>query len=199
VLARLHFEALVPGVSPLDFIFFVLRDIENDPIPVMAVGGTVSVSNPPTIYLTPPETEVPEGTDFTIDVEVNESVTDLTGYDLELRLDPTVVHFVGASEGPLPPSGGDDTYFFSTIENDSTLVIHGAVLGSWVTGPGILAHIELSAQYQGETDLVFSFVELRDIENNILPVLDEGAVITVIPGGSPAEATSWTAVKWLYH
>jgi hypothetical protein len=199
VLARLHFEALVPGVSPLEFLFFELRDIENDPIPVTAVGATVSVSNHAMIYLTPSETEVPEGTDFTIDVAVNESVTDLTGYDLELTLDPAVVHFLGASEGPLPPSGGDDTYFFSTIEGASTMVIHGAILGSWVDGPGILAHIELSAQYQGETDLAFSLVELRDIENNVLPVIDEGATITVIPGGSPAEATTWTAVKSLFR
>jgi hypothetical protein len=199
VLARLHFEALAPGISPLDFLFFELRDIENNPIPVVADGGTVSVGNPQMIYLTPSETEVPEGTDFAIDVAVNESVTDLTGYDLELTLDPTFVHFMGASEGPLPPSGGDDTYFFSTIENDSTLVIHGAVLGSWVDGPGILAHIELSAHYQGQTDLVFSFVELRDLENNVLPVNDEGAVITVIPGGSPVEATSWATIKSLFR
>ncbi len=199
VLARLHFEALVPGVSPLDFVYFELRDLENAPIPVTPVGGIVSVSDPPMIYLVPSETEVPEGTDFIVDVAVNESVTDLTGYDLELTLDPTFVHFAGASEGPLPTSGGDDTYFFSTVENDSTMVINGAVLGSWVDGPGILAHIELSAHYQGQTDLVFSFVELRDLDNNVLTVFDDGAVITVIPGGSPAEATSWSAVKSLFR
>ena len=199
VLARLHFSALVPGVSPLEFLTFELRDIENVPIPVTAVDGQVVVSDPPTIYLTPVTTQVPEGTTFTIDVAVNESLTDLTGYNLRIELDSSVVHYVGATEGPLPSSGGNSTAFHWILEDDDTLMINGAVLGGWVNGPGVLAHITLFAHYQGTTDVDFLSVDLRDINNDPLTVFDEGAVIIVIPGGSPVDDTSWSVVKSLYR
>ena len=199
VLARLHFSALGPVWSPLEFLTFELRDIENAPIPVTAVGGYVVVSDPPTIYLTPELTEVVEGTTFTIDVAVNESVTDLTGYNLRITLDSSIVQYVGAVEGPLPSSGGDDTAFYWTLENDDTIIINGAVLGGWVNGPGVLAHITLFALYPGTTDMNFLSVELRDIENNPLPVLDEGAEIIVEEGGSPVDDTSWSVLKSLYR
>ena len=199
VLARLHFSALVPGASPLEFLTVELRDIENSPIFAVAIDGQVVVTNPPTIYLTPQTTQVPEGTTFSIDVAVNESLTDLTGYNLRITLDSSVVRYVGAAEGPLPSSGGDDTYFFWTLQDDDTLIINGAVLGGWVDGPGVLAHITLLAHYQGTTDVDFLSVELRDIDNNPLTAFDEGAVIIVEPGGSPVEETSWSVVKSLYR
>jgi len=199
VLARLHFSALGPVWSPLEFLTFELRDIENEPIPATAVSGYVIVSDPPTIYLTPQTTQVVEGTTFTIDVAVNQSVTDLTGYDLEITLDSSIVQYVGAVEGPLPSSGGDDTYFFWTLQDDDTLIINGVVLGSWVNGPGVLAHITLFALYPGTTNMDFLSVDLRDIDNNPLTALDEGAVIIVEEGGSPVEDTSWSVVKSLYR
>jgi hypothetical protein len=199
VLARLHFSALGPVWSPLEFLSFELRDIENAPIPVTAVDGHVLVTNPPTIYLTPELAEVVEGWMFTIDVAVNESITDLTGYNLRITLDSSIVQYVGAAEGPLPPSGGDETYFFWTLQDDDTLIINGAVLGGWVDGPGPLAHITLFALSPGTTDMDFLSVELRDIDNNPLPALDEGAVIIVEEGGSPVDDTSWSVLKSLYR
>jgi len=201
VLARLHFSALVPGVSPLEFLTFELRDIENAVIPATAVDGVVTVRNFPTIYLTPETTTVPEGTSFTVDVAINESLTDLTGYSLKIVLDSSIVRYDvdPADEGPLPPSGGSPTLFDWILEDDDTLIIQGAVLGSWVDRPGVLAHINLVAQYQGTTDMEFVLVDLRDIDNNPLTALDEDAEIIVLPGGSPVEDTSWSAVKSLYR
>jgi hypothetical protein len=199
VLARLHFSALGPIWSPLEFLSFELRDIENEPIPATAIGGHVIVRNPPTIYLTPQTTQVVEGTTFTIDVAVNESLTDLTGYNLRITLDSSIVQYVGAAEGPLPSSGGDDTAFYWILEDDDTIIINGAVLGGWVNGPGVLAHITLFALSPGTTDMDFLSVELRDIDNNPLPAIDEGAVIIVEEGGSPVEDTSWSVVKSLYR
>jgi hypothetical protein len=199
VLARLHFSALVPGVSALEFLTFELRDIENSSIPVTAHDGQVVVTDPPTIYLTPQITQVVEGTTFTIDVAVNESLTDLTGYNLIITLDSSVVRYVEAAEGPLPSSGGNSTAFQWILEDDDTLIIDGAVLGGWVNGPGVLVHITLFAHYQGTTDMDFLSADLRDIYNYPLTVFDEGAVIIVEPGGSPVHDTSWSVVKSLYR
>jgi hypothetical protein len=198
VLASLHFSALAPGVSPLEFLTFELRDIENAPIPATASDGVVTVTDHPTIYLTPQTTSVPEGTTFAIDVAVNASIRGLTGYSLRIQLDSAVVTHLGAVEGPLPPTGGP-TAFEWTLEDDDTILIDGAVLGGWVNGPGVLAHVVLRAFYQGVTDMVFLSVDLRDIDNNPIPAFDEGAVITVTPGGSPVDDTSWSVVKSRYR
>jgi len=142
---------------------------------------------------------VVEGTTFTIDVAVNESITDLTGYNLMITLDSSIVLYVGAAEGPLPSSGGAATAFYWMLQDDNTMVMNGAVLGSWVNGPGVLAHITLFALSPGTTDMDFLSVELRDIDNNPLTALDEGAVIIVEEGGSPVDDTSWSVLKSLYR
>jgi len=197
-LASIHFSGLSPGVSPVEFLSFELRDLENDPIVVSALDGTIEVSDPPTIYLTPPYTEVTEGAAFTIDVAINGALTDLTGYNLRIALDPNVAQFLSASEGPLPPTGGD-TYFFWVLEDASTIIVNGAVLGSWVDGPGVLAHIEFFAMQQGVTDVEFVSADLRDIDNDPLVAFDEGAVVVVQPGGSVVETSSWSVIKSLYR
>ena len=198
VLASLHFSGLAAGVSPLEFLTFELRDLENAPIPATASDGVVTVTDHPTIYLTPETTTAPEGTTFAIDVAINESVTGLTGYSLRIQLDSAVVTHLGAVEGPLPPTGGP-TAFEWILEDANVINIDGVVLGGWVDGPGVLAHVDLSALYQGVTDMVFLSVDLRDIDNNPIPAFDEGAVITVTPGGTPVKDTSWSRVKSLYR
>jgi hypothetical protein len=201
VLARLLFHGLVEGVSPVAFLDFELRDLGNHTIPAEAFGGLVQVSDPPAIYLTPQFTEVYEGATFSIDVCVNGSVEGLTGHNLTLTLGPDCVRFLDAAEGPLPSSGGADTYFFRSIEGASaeTLVINGAVLGDSIDGPGVLATIELFARLPGTVPLEFLSVDLRDIYNNALDVLSQDAVIVVLPGGSATEQRSWGSLKAMFR
>ena len=159
------------------------------------------VNEEPTIYLTPTLTQVFEGTTFTVDVAINNTLTDLTGYNLTIALDPAVVTYVDVDEGPLPSSTGHDTYFFWTDgpPPHDTLGINGAVLGGWVDGPGELATITMVAAQPGTTDMVFTDVNLRDIENGSLSAASKDALIIVDPGGSPTETTSWSAVKALFR
>lgn len=199
VLASLHFSGLAAGVSPLEFLDFELRDLENDPITATSTDGVVTVGDvPPFIYMTPDTTRVPEGTMFAVDVAINGSVTGLTGYSLRIGVDSAVVTLLGAVQGPLPPTGGS-TAFEWTLEDVDTINIDGAILGSSVDGPGVLAHIVLDAFFQGETDIEFLSVDLRDIDNNPISVGEEDAYIIVTPGGSPVEETSWSVVKSLYR
>ena len=201
VLVSILFRGLTEGDSPVDFVFHELRDLDNQPIAVEAVGGVVEVSDPPAIYLTPQLTEVYEGTIFPIDVAINRALTGLTGYDLVITLDADIVRFVDAVEGSLPPSGGADTYFFYALEgaDSETLVINGAVLGEWIDGPGVLATINLIAHFQGTSDVSFASVDLRDLDNNGIDASSQDAVVIVLPGGSPAERTSWSSIKSLFR
>jgi len=201
VLARLHFTGLAAGVSPLDFLSLELRDIENNSIPVTDVGGEIQVSHHPAIYLDPDLTVVTEGASFTVDVAVNASVFNLTGYNLRITLDSSVAMYqpIGATEGPLPASGGAATAFYWMLQDPDTIIINGAVLGDWVDGPGVLAHVHLFALAVGATPMEFMSVELRDLDNNPIPVFREDALIIVQEGGSVVENSSWSAIKALYR
>ena len=201
VLASIHFSSHATGVSPVEFLSWELRDISNNPLPANTVDGQIDVVVAPTVYLAPSLTEVVEGEPFSIDVMVNAALQNLTGYDLRIAFDSSVVGFVDASEGPLPGSGGADTYFFYEIEGglSDTLVLNGAVLGSQVDGPGVLATIGMVALIQGNTDLTFVLADLRDIDNLPIAAATGGAVVVVEPGGTAAEETTWSTLKAMFR
>ncbi|MBN2565979.1 MAG: hypothetical protein JXB46_09755 [Candidatus Eisenbacteria bacterium] len=201
VLASILFHAVGEGESPVELLDVELRDIDNHAIAVGAKGGVVSVNDPPAIYLTPQLSEEYEGAIFSIDVAINVSLTGLTGYSLAMAIDPAIVRFIDAVEGPLPSSEGADTYFYWTLEGaeSDTLVINGAVLGDWIDGPGVIATVSFLAFFQGTSEVEFAAVDLRDIDNNAIYALSQDAVVVVLPGGSSSENTSWTSIKTMFR
>jgi len=132
-----------------------------------------------------------------VDVVIDEEVLGLTGYDLEIQFDDAVLDLNGVVEGPRPSSGGADTFFFWTLEGPpATIVIHGAILGASVNGPGVLATIEFLVPVEGWSPVAFTLVELRDILNQPIPVVAvDGEIVTP---GVPVEDATWTAIKALY-
>ncbi len=137
-----------------------------------------------------------------VHVTINDEVVGLTGFDLEIDYDETLLEVLDVDEGPLPGSNGDETFFFWTqvgIPSDGIL-IQGAVLGASVDGPGVLASLNFGAVTPivgGNSPVEFVWVDLRDIENAAITVTPEGGVI-IVPI-SPVESASWTRVKALYR
>ncbi len=131
--ATMTFNALVEGVSPLDFIdpTFLSDPLAND-IPVVAENGQVTIGFPtprPTstpVVPTPSPTPGPtcegapagvvaclrpagqtafNGSDFSIDLMVN-NVADLGAFQASIQFDPVIASFVGAKYGPFLGSTG---------------------------------------------------------------------------------------------
>ena len=176
-------------------------------IPVVVLILTISISTAawgePLIYIDPPATEMhPDTLSCWVDVVINDEVLGLTGFDLEINYDETLLELLDVDEGPLPGSNGDDTFFFWTqmgIPSDG-LLIQGAVLGASVDGPGILASLQFGAVTPivgGTSPVDFVWVDLRDIANAAIAVTPENGAITVPV--SPVESASWTRVKAFYR
>ena len=154
----------------------------------------------PTIYIDPPETYVDIGELFEISISINEELAGLTGYDLWIDYDETLIDLVGVSEGALPDSSSYETFLYWT--DDSTpsdmVLINGAILGGWVDGPGELLILSFVAQVVvGTSPVTFHDVDLRDLENNPVPATAIDGII-VVSEIVPVEEQSWTVIKLMY-
>ncbi len=145
---------------------------------LVLVAGIATAA--PLVYLDPASLDICEG-EFTVDVVVNEEVTDLTGFDLLIDFDETVLGVVDVAMGQLLADYPGSPFFYWTDAGtvSDALLINGAALGGSLDGPGVLATITFSCLANGLTDLEFAMVEFRDIDNLPLPVTSEDGVVNV--------------------
>jgi len=151
---------------------------------ILLVMGLVLVAGiataAPLVYLDPASLDICEG-EFTIDVLINDEVVDLTGFDLMIDFDETIVSVVGVDQGQLLDDYPGMPFFYWTVEGtvSDALLINGAALGGSISGPGVLATITFACDANGLTDLEFEMVEFRDIDNLPIPVTSEDGEVNV--------------------
>jgi len=184
-LVRIEFVALVPGVSPVSFMSVELRDLENAEIPVTAVDGEVEILSVGTIYIDPALSEVLEFQIFWVDVSIDDEMLGVTGYDLVIDFDESLLEVLQVEEGDLPEGYPGETFLYWTVDSSPPheVIIHGAVLGGSVDGPGSLVRIEFRALAPGMTPLTFTDIQLRDLENAPIPWIDQNGVVIIGPVG----------------
>jgi hypothetical protein len=180
-LVRVEFLALAPGISPVSFDSVELRDIENVPIAVTSVDGEVEILPVGRVYFDPSYTEVLEFATFWVDVAIDEEMLAVTGYDLVIDFDESLLEVLQVQEGDLPEGYPGETFLYWTIGGSPSypLVVNGAVLGGSVGGPGSLVRIEFRALAAGTSPLTFTDIDLRDIENTPIPAIGEEGVVDI--------------------
>jgi hypothetical protein len=196
-LIRVEFRALAPGTTPLTFTDIELRDIENAQIPWIEENGVVIIEPVGRIYFDPAFQEVLEDSTVCVDVAVDELVLGITGYHLEIDFDQTLLEVISVEEADLPTGYPGETFLFWSMVGDppDTLLIDGGFLGGSVDGPGSLVTICFHAVAPGLTPLEFFNVEVRDIDNEEIPVGTVPGVIEVEAEPSPVSRASWGAIK----
>jgi hypothetical protein len=184
-LARIEFVGHVPGVSPVSFVSVELRDLENAVIPATPVDGEVEVLSVGTIYFDPALSEVLEFQTFWVDVAIDGEMLGVTGYDLVIDFDESLLEVLDVEEGDLPSGYPGETFLFWTVDTSPPreLIINGAILGGSIDGPGSLVRIEFRALAPGTTPLTFTDIELRDLENVEIPWIEENGIVIIEPVG----------------
>ncbi|MCK4511126.1 hypothetical protein KAW64_05265 [bacterium] len=154
----------------------------------------------PAIYVDPPQTYVEIGDPFEISIAINDELAGLTGYDLWIDYDETLMDLTGVSEGALPAGSSYKTFLYWT--DDSTpsemVLINGAILGGWVDGPGELLVLSFATLAVGTSPIILHDVDLRDLENNPIPATAIDGTV-VIGEAVPVEESSWTDIKLMYR
>lgn len=165
----------------------------------LGVAGAAQALPDPIISIEPLTVFVEPDDLFALDVNISGQVLGVTGYDLIIDFDETLLEVVNVVEGSLPASS-PPTYFWWTDEGTESqaIVINGAVLGHSVDGPGTLAELRFHALAVGVTPIHFVSVDLRDLDNSAIAVTPLDGEVT-IEWVTPVEPSSWSRIKTLFR
>jgi hypothetical protein len=139
----------------------------------------------PAVFVDPPSSEVLEQEYLWVEVALNEEVLGLTGYDVIVSFDDSVLELMAVEAGELPDGYAGETFFYWTDEGLSpgSFVVNGAVLGGHVDGPGALVRMQFRALAPGTSEVVLSDIDFRNIDNQPIVVASQNGVIEVLPVG----------------
>ena len=140
-----------------------------------------------TVCVQPPELTVPPGTEFSVDVVVDE-VSNLGDYEFTLAFDPNIIALMGVSNGPFLGSTGRTVSCL-----DPTLGVGSArfvctTLGPTPGGPngsGVLATVRFLALAEGSSPVHLQAVILADISGTAIPSSAQDGTVTVSSGPTP--------------
>ena len=191
------FAATPALAAQTTFTDIELRDLENVEIPWIEENGVVIIEPVGRIYFDPAYQEVFEDSVVCVDVAVDELVQGITGYHLEIDFDQTLLDVISVEEAELPTGYPGETFLFWSMVGDppDTLLIDGGFLGGSVDGPGSLVTICFHAVAPGLTPLEFFNVEIRDLDNVVIPVGDVPGVIEIVAEPTAVNRESWGVIK----
>ena len=141
----------------------------------------------PSVFFLPGHVMLAPGENATISFRVDDCGDLISGYQLYLSFDPTIVELVSVTEGSLYTYSGYPTWFISEEEGPGQWHFFDTVMGSgtYVSPPGELLHLEFEALDYGDTEIHIDSVLLADVDRQNLPVgsYEHGYIFVVPPTG----------------
>jgi hypothetical protein len=128
------------------------------------------------LYLEPANLTLTPSQDFTVELKVT-SITNLKGYSVTLSYDPALISLQEVIEGSFLSTKGK-TFFF-TKEDESTILIDNALLGTdlSISGKGTLATLSFTCLKAGSTSIEFSLTKTRDAHNKEIIITKRNILI----------------------
>jgi hypothetical protein len=138
----------------------------------------------PNVFFSPGHVMLEPGENDTVSFRVDDCGDLLSGYQLYLSFDPTIVELVSATEGSLYAYSGYPTWFIVEEEGPGQWHFFDTVMGSgtYVSPPGELLRLEFAALDSGTAELHIDSILLADEFRENLPVGSyEHGYIFVVP------------------
>ncbi len=180
-LVTVTFAGVASGTSPLTLTTVDLRDSVNEPIAVETVPGSVTYLTQAEATLTFQPGSVLFDEDGTTEICLNLSgVADFLGASVSFGFDPEVIMPTGVTPGAGLLDAGC-AFFLDWVNLDGitdTMVIDTALLGCHGPFDGPLVCVQLQGINYGESPLTWLQVQVRDSNNDPVPVnLVDGVVL----------------------
>ncbi|MEM2878557.1 MAG: CIA30 family protein [Candidatus Hadarchaeales archaeon] len=141
-------------------------------------GGTTLV------YVSPASQQVVGDNAFSVDIKVTPG-TAISGMQVSLKFDPSLLSVTSVAEGDLLSQGGSTYFGVIKIDNENGIVtgIYGVVLGSGtVSTPGTFAKIYMKGKMvEGTSQLLLENVIVGDGQGNSVNVSVENGSVTLLP------------------
>ena len=138
----------------------------------LAVLFAGSAMADPDVFFAPSGATLEPGESDTFSFRVGACEDSISGYQLYLSFDPTVVELTAATEGSLYIYCGYPTWFISEEEAPGEWHFFDTVMGAgtYVLPPGELLRLEFRALDYGATELHIDSILLADVRRENLPV-----------------------------
>lgn len=149
-----------------------------------------------TVCVQPPSLTVPPGTNFSVDVVVDE-VSNLGAYEFTLVFDPNTIALRGASNGAFLGSTGRTVSCEDPIPGVGSVRLVCRTLGPLPAGPsgsGVLATVRFLALAEGSSPLDLQDSILSDIAGSSIPVTEQDGTATVSSGPTPTPPPTATPI-----
>lgn len=130
------------------------------------------------IYISPDSTDIVPGEDCELELKVD-SIENFKSYSISISYDPVFLSLRDVIEGTFLSSEGT-TFFYESINNDAgNVLLDSSILGSSaaVSGEGTLATLTFTSLKKGSTNLTFTLVKMRDINNEEITTTKRSVVI----------------------
>jgi len=122
------------------------------------------------------------GTEFELELRVDEDVKSLKLFVVELNFDSDILEKIGETEGDFWDTTGAMTDFGCYYKNEETLLrIEGLVLGAGISadGPGWLGTVHLNTVGPGKLEMFYDYYSLKNVNGDPIPTTAEGTVVFV--------------------
>ncbi len=122
------------------------------------------------------------GLDITVDIVIEE-VKNLSGFQLNLGFDPSVLETVGVTEGSFLKSDGSGTFWkppeIDNVGGQIRNITGARIAATGVEGLGVLASVQFKAKKTGTSRLTLSSVQLSDVQNNAIPLVTASGSVEI--------------------
>ena len=167
---------------------------------VLAVGNLPVFAQVANLAFVPETGNFGCGEVYTLDLVIDDSVTDLRGASLVIYFDEVIVEPLSVTPGSLITSAGCPN-FFSWLNEGAAgggIEVDLATLGCSVTGPGSILQLAFEGFHEGVSMVGCTSGILRDGNNNDIPFVCEEARVDY---GCPVSdiTSSWGTLKSLYR
>jgi len=152
----------------------------------LAVLFAVSARAAPDVFFAPGGATLQPGESVELSFRVGACEDSISGYQLYLSFDPTIVELTTATEGSLYAYSGYPTWFIPEEEAPGEWHFFDTVMGAgtYLLPPGELLHLEFTALDYGTTELHIDSILLADVRRENLPVgsYEHGQIVVPATG-----------------
>ena len=143
------------------------KSSENS-LAAISLKNSKILSDTSVVSFSPERSTIDVGDILTIDILVDSNAV-FHGFELIIDYDENLLEVLEVTEGELMTNSGYSTFWFVASDYDSVHV-NDAILGSAdVTGPGQLFRIKFKAKAEGQSELIFEVIDIRDMTNTSIP------------------------------
>ena len=130
--------------------------------------SNIGISSATIVSVSPESSAVDVGNTLSVDILVDSNAI-VHGFEIVLDYDEDLLDVLEVTEGSLLKISGYSTFWF-VVANLDSVHVNDAILGrAEVNGPGQLFRIKFKAIKEGNSNLSFNFVDIRDMTNTTIP------------------------------